>query len=194
VTARAIEPSETALLVMDYQPAVLAAHAETGPLLDRVADGVSRARAAGLTIGHVWVAFTEHDYAAIPTRANFARVAESRRLGIDDPDSAIAAELAPQPGDVVVRKTRIGAFSTTDLHRQLSQRGITTLVLAGIRTSGVVLTTIREAADLDYRLFVLSDGCDDPDPAVHEVLLRKVYRSQATVLTIAEFAELLSTP
>jgi Isochorismatase family len=42
----------------------------------------------------------------------------------------------------VVRKTRVGAFCTTDLDRQLKERGVVTLLLAGIATSGVVLSTL----------------------------------------------------
>jgi nicotinamidase-related amidase len=52
----------------------------------------------------------------------------------EDPSTAIHDALAPQPGDIVVRKTRVGAMSTTDLDRQLRDRGIDTLVLAGIST------------------------------------------------------------
>jgi len=59
------------------------------------------------------------------------------------------------------------------------------LVLAGIATSGVVLSTLRQAADLDYRLTVLADGCLDADPEVHEVLLQKVFPRQAEVTSIA---------
>jgi Isochorismatase family len=47
------------------------------------------------------------------------------------------------------RKTRVGAMSTTDLDRQLRDRGIDTLVLAGISTSGVVLSTVVEATGRD---------------------------------------------
>jgi len=60
-----------------------------------------------------------------------------------------------------------------------------TLVLAGIATSGVVLSTLRQAADLDYRLVVLSDGCADADPQVHQVLTEKVFPRQAEVTTVA---------
>jgi nicotinamidase-related amidase len=59
------------------------------------------------------------------------------------------------------------------------------LVLAGIVTSGVVLSTLRQAADLDYRLTVLADGCLDSDPDVHWVLLEKVFPRQADVVSIA---------
>ena len=61
-------------------------------------------------------------------------------------------------------------------------------MLAGIATSGVVLSTLRQAADLDYRLTVLADGCLDADPEVHQVLLGKLFPRQSEVTTIAEWA------
>jgi nicotinamidase-related amidase len=64
-------------------------------------------------------------------------------------------------------------------------------VLAGIATSGVVLSTLRQAADLDYQLTVLADGCLDADPDVHQVLLGKVFPRQAEVTTIADWAACL---
>jgi nicotinamidase-related amidase len=70
----------------------------------------------------------------------------------------------------------------------LHAQGTEHLVLAGIATSGVVLSTLRQAADLDYRLTVLSDGCLDGDPEVHRVLLEKVFPRQAEVTTIADWA------
>jgi nicotinamidase-related amidase len=59
---------------------------------------------------------------------------------------------------------------------------IDALVLTGIATSGVVLSTLRQAADLDYQLTVLKEGCSDHDDEVHHVLLDKVFRRQATVV------------
>ncbi len=91
----------------------------------------------------------------------------------------------------MVRKTRVGPFLTTDLDEQLRQPGIDTVVLAGISTSGVVLSTVRDASDRDYRIVVLSDGCADREPEVHEFLTTRIFPSQATVITTAELAELL---
>ncbi|HEY1485834.1 MAG TPA: isochorismatase family cysteine hydrolase [Micromonosporaceae bacterium] len=88
-------------------------------------------------------------------------------MNADDPETAIVDRLTPEPGDVVVRKRRVGAFSTTDLDEQLRRRGIDTLVLTGIATSGVVLSTARDAADRDYRILVVHDLCLDSDPEVH---------------------------
>jgi nicotinamidase-related amidase len=102
--------------------------------------------------------------------------------------------VAPEPGDITVRKTRVGAFSTTDLDQQLRDRGITTLILAGISTSGVVLSTVRDAADRDYQILVLADACADPVPGVHEFLTEKIFPRQASVITSAELKDLLSGP
>jgi nicotinamidase-related amidase len=54
-------------------------------------------------------------------------------------------------------------------------------------TSGVVLSTVRDAADRDYHLTVLEDLCLDPDDEVHRVLMRKVFPTQAEVMTAADW-------
>jgi len=99
----------------------------------------------------------------------------------------------PQPGDIVVRKTRVGAMSTTDLDRQLRDRGIDTLVLAGISTSGVVLSTVVEATDRDYRLYVLSDGTEDLDEQARDVLLGRIFprRAQSSTTSAVSSVEAL---
>ena len=84
---------------------------------------------------------------------------------------------------MVVTKHRVSAFAGTDLQMVLRASGIETLVLAGIATSGVILSTIRHAADADYRLVVVADCCGDRDPEVHRVLTEKVFVRQATVTT-----------
>ena len=136
--------------------------------------------------------FVNRCHAVPPTNKIFARLAEGRVNHVDSPATAVHDRLAPEPGDIVVRKTRVGAFSTTDLDEQLRQRGISTVVLAGISTSGVVLSTVRDAADRDYRIIVLADGCADFDAEVHDVLLGKVFPRQADVVTVAELDDLLT--
>ncbi|WP_331726086.1 cysteine hydrolase [Streptomyces sp. NBC_01012] len=194
-TAPALDPTHTALLVMDYQPAVLAVLPEDGDrkaLLDRVAGAIADVRANGGTIAYVRVGFTEADWDAIPaSNKSFAPLAQHRVMHHEDPATAIHERLAPQDGDITVRKIRYGGMSTTDLDQQLRERGITTLVVSGISTSGVVLSTVIGAADLDYQLYVLSDGVADPDTEVHNVLLHKVFPSRAHIIDTAELHALL---
>jgi nicotinamidase-related amidase len=184
-----IDPEHAVLLVMDYQPAILANVAGADELLARTAGAIATARGRGVAVGYVRVAFVDSDYAAIPeTNKSFSALAAGGGFPAESPQAAVDERVAPEPGDIVVRKTRVGAFSTTDLDEQLRARDINTLLLAGIATSGVVLSTVRDAADRDYRIFVLADGCADRDAEVHAVLTQKVFPRQAWVITIAELA------
>ncbi|AZQ75264.1 cysteine hydrolase [Streptomyces luteoverticillatus] len=194
-TAPALDPAHTALLVMDFQPAILAALPEGGDreaLLGRVEGAIADVRTQGGTIVYVRVGFTEADWDAIPVvNKSFAPLAQHRVMHHEDPATAVHERLAPQDGDIIVRKTRYGGMSTTDLDQQLRERGITTLVVCGISTSGAVLSTVIDAADRDYQLYVLSDGVADPDTEVHNVLLRRVLLSRAHIVDTAELHALL---
>ncbi|MEV6862909.1 cysteine hydrolase [Streptosporangium subroseum] len=194
-TAPALDPAHTALLVMDYQPATLAFLSEGGDreaLLARMEGAIADVRANGGTIAYVRVGFTEADWSAIPaTNKPFAPLAQHRIMHHEEPDTAIHERLAPQDGDIMVRKVRYGGMSTTDLDEQLRDRHITTLVVSGISTSGVVLSTVIDAADRDYQLYVLSDGIADPDTEVHNILLRRVFPSRAHIIDTAELHTLL---
>jgi nicotinamidase-related amidase len=195
-TFPAIDPKHTALLVMDYQPAALGSLSDAEALLSRVAGVIAVVRSHGGQIGYVRVAFEDADYDAIPATSWMGtRVASAgRAFHSESPATAIHEHVAPEPGDIIVRKTRVGAFSTTDLDQQLRDRDINTLILAGISTSGVVLSTVRDASDRDYRVFVIADASADPDPEVHDFLTRKIFPRQAHVITIAELRDLLSAP
>lgn len=189
-----VDPRRAALLVMDYQPGILQRLADADELLGRAAQAISTVRRQGGQIGYVRVAFEDADYAAMPPHsAMAARMASGgRAFDSDSPATAVHQKVAPEPGDIVVRKTRVGAFSTTDLQEQLHERGITALILAGISTSGVVLSTVRDAADRDYQVFVLADSCADPDPAVHAFLTEQIFPRQAQVITLADLDALLA--
>eukprot|EP01137_Pigoraptor_chileana_P034392 Opistho-2@26868 len=106
--------------------------------------------------------------------------------------TTIAAEITPKEGEAVVTKSRVGAFSTTNLRTILTANNITEIVLFGIATSGVVLTTVREAADMDYSITVLSDACADRVEEVHDVLIKQVFPRQAAVKTADEWIKSLS--
>lgn len=187
-----IDPRRTMLLVMDYQSAILSSLPNSDGLLSRTAEAMTLVRSRGIGVGYVWVAFEDADYEAVPaTNKGFSSVAGSRRLPTTSPDSAIHPALAPQDGDLIVRKTRVGAFSTTDLDRQLREREIDTLLLAGVVSSGVVLSTVRDAADRDYRLYVLKDCCADRNPDVHDLLMQKVFPNQGYVISSTDLTIVL---
>ncbi|HEY4021472.1 MAG TPA: cysteine hydrolase [Pseudonocardiaceae bacterium] len=191
-----IDPTRTALLAMDYQNGIVASAAGAGAdaALARTADAIALLRKAGARIGYVRVALTDEDMATIPATSHFAALATPERrdyLHADSPSTAIDERIAPEPGDIVVRKIRVGAFSTTDLDQQLRAAGVDTLILTGLSTSGVVLSTVRDGFDRDYRIIVLADACADSAPGVHEFLTEQIFPRQAQVITSTDLADLL---
>lgn len=187
------DAARTALLLMDFQNLICGMVEDAPALLARAQRARDAARAAGIAVMHVRVAFTDADYAAIPdTNRTFAAVAANRMLADGSEPAAVHAALAPAADEEVFRKVRVGALSTTNLEARLKARGINHLVLTGIATSGVVLSTLRDAADKDYRLTVIADCCADADAEVHRVLTEKVFPRQAEVVALEGFLQSLA--
>jgi nicotinamidase-related amidase len=136
---------------------------------------------------HVGLGF-EPGYPEIsPRNARFSMLKE-RGLFLKGSDSAKTRGEIFAAGDIVIHKHRVGAFSGNALQMILSSKGIENIVLFGIATSGIVLSTVRAAADLDFNCIVVKDACFDGDEEVHRVLTEKVFAAQATVVTAAAFA------
>ena len=189
-TIERIDPARTALLVMDYQRGIVGRLPDADALLARARDTIELLRSHGGTIGYVRVAFA----AGEEPRGTMGKLITTERLPMlhaDAPGTQIHDQVAPQDKDIVVRKVRVGPFGTTDLHEQLQARGIDTLLLAGVSTSGVVLSAVRDGHDRDYRLIVLEDLTADPDQEVHDFLLQRIFPRQAEVISSAGLNGLL---
>jgi nicotinamidase-related amidase len=185
--------ASTALLVMDVQQSIVDRFADDKEYLPRLAGAIRTARGAGIRIIYVTVGFRTGYPEVSPRNKAFGAIAGTGRMTNDDPGSAISSAVAPESGDVIVTKLRVSAFTGSDLEVVLRAGNTDSLVLTGIATSGVVLSTLRQAADLDYRLTVLADGCLDADPEVHRVLTEKVFPRQADVVRVADWAASLAT-
>ncbi|MGB0091638.1 MAG: isochorismatase family cysteine hydrolase [Solirubrobacteraceae bacterium] len=77
---------------------------------------------------------------------------------VGSPTAELHEALDVAPDDLIVDKTRYGAFHGTDLARQLRGRGIETVIISGIATNICCETTAREASQHDFRVVFLSDG------------------------------------
>jgi nicotinamidase-related amidase len=137
---------------------------------------------------HVVVAFRPDHPEVSPRNSPFSALKANGMLAAGSEGAAIHPAAAARKGEPIVVKHRISPFVGTDLETLLRANGIDTLVLAGVSTSGVVLSTVRHAGDLDYRLVVVRDCCADPDAEVHATLLDSVIARQAAVVTTAELA------
>ncbi len=179
--------ASTALLVMDVQQGIVDRFTGDEEYLPRLAGAIKAARGAGIAIIYVTVGFRAGYPEVSPRNKAFGAIAGTGRMADGDPGSAIPAAVAPESGDVIVTKRRVSAFTGSDLEVVLRAGDTDSLVLTGIATSGVVLSTLRQAADLDYRLTVLADGCLDADPEVHRVLTEKLFPRQADVVSVASW-------
>ena len=141
---------DTALIVIDVQCGILndpnlKRKQETIKALDetveRIAGLIARARAAPVPVIYV-----QHD--GVP----------GHRLDPKSPGWALRPEIAPNPGEPVIRKRASDAFFETNLAAELAARGIQRLIIAGCMTQYCIDTTVRRAVSSGYDVVLVGDG------------------------------------
>jgi len=181
-----------ALLSMDYQNGIVANYGGGPELLDRATGVLDRAREAGMRVIHVHVGFRPGFPEINPRNAMFGAIMSSpeHRKMFEGAGSDIHAAVAPIHDEVVITKHRVSAFSNSDLDMVLRANDIDTLIMYGIATSGVVLSTLVDAADRDYKIFVIKDCCADQDTELHNALIERYFPKRGAVITAEEFTSL----
>ena len=178
----------TALLIMDMQAGIVTMLPNATAILENVAKAIAAARKQNIPVIYVVVGF-RNGAPEITERSSKTFAASKARFAAMNMDDfmKVHPDLAPADGELTVIKRRVSAFAGSDLETILRSFGIQHMVLTGIATSGVVLSTLREASDKDYQITVLSDACADGDEEVHRVLTTKIFPRQADVLTVEEW-------
>jgi nicotinamidase-related amidase len=171
-----------ALLLMDIQYGTTAKYGANPEYFDRVVAAQAKAETAGIPVILVRVGFAPGHPEISQRNKSFSAVKSSGGLVLGEKSTEVDAQLLRGKGEILVTKKRISAFAGSDLQTVLSARDVDHLVLAGIATGGVVLSTVRQAADLDFGLTVLSDLCLDLDDEVHRVLIGKVFPRHGDVV------------
>jgi nicotinamidase-related amidase len=177
----------TALLVMDMQDGILGNFPDAANFIYKVSGAINHARSKNIPVIYVTVGFRQGAPEINMSNKGFASA--KARFGNLDMTSFMKVhnDVSPKAGEITVVKRRVSAFAGSDLDVVLRSFGIQHMILTGIATSGVVLSTLREAADKDYKLTVLADCCADADEEVHRVLTTKVFPKQAEVLNLSEW-------
>ena len=138
------DAARTAFLVLDFASYIVENFSSDPAVAEHAASALAAARTAELPVIHV-----------VPDRMQ----------------DQIHPLVAPQADEPVLRKTSMSAFATTNLDQLLRDAGIGHLIVAGVATSGTVLSTTRWAVDTGYRVTVCADACADPDPGAHTALV-----------------------
>ena len=183
------QSNNTALLVMDVQAGIVGRLQDAKPMLLNTSKAIAHARSKNIPVIYAVVGFRQGAPEISMNNKGFSPHKEMLGKADMSEYAKVHADVTPQPGEVIVTKRRISAFTGSDLEVVLRACSIQHVVLSGISTSGVVLSTLREAADKDYRVTVLSDCCADADEEVHRVLTTKVFPRQAEVVTVEEWSK-----
>lgn len=176
-----LDPKTTVVLSLDCQNGVIDFVPDAVRIFKPAARVLEGARARGLRVVHVGIGFSAGYPEVQPTHPMFKRVTETGRFIRGSASTELHPELGARPGELFIYKHRVSAFSGNSLEMILRSQGLSTLVLFGIATSGIVLSTVRQASDLDFRCVVVKDCCADGDEEVHRVLTEKVFPRQAAV-------------
>ncbi len=182
-----LDPKTTALLTLDLQQGIFGFAPGAVAVIPAAAKAVEFARKQNIRVIHVGLGFSA-GHPEIPDNSRFARIKQGNMFVKGTPSAEFHPSVA-QPGELIVYKQRVSGFTENELHLILRSLGIQTLILFGISTSGITLSTLRRASDLDYTCIVLKDACFDPDEEVHRVLTEKIFPTQATVLTVDAFIQ-----
>ncbi|MET7706273.1 isochorismatase family protein [Micromonospora sp. NPDC005413] len=170
----ALDPARTAVVLIDLQRQMvdqsLAPH--SGPeVVARCVTLADAARAAGALVV----------------------VVQFEQPGVD-PQSAgnrLVPEVTPKPGDLKIIKRTWGPFQDTGLDATLRERGVDTLVVAGVATNYGVEQTARIGYEIGYRMVLPQDAMSGLQTEAHEFAVSHIFRALGTVCTTAEVVDAL---
>jgi nicotinamidase-related amidase len=186
---QAIVPAQTALVVMHYQTDILGLFPLAAPaLLANTRKLCDAARAKSVNVYFAKIHFSPGYPEVSPLNRNGQGI---RQLGLFVEDK-IAPELGQRATEPLIIAHRASVFFGTDLQARLSAQDIDTLLMVGIASTGVVLSSVAYASDADFRLFTVKDCCYDPDQVVHDHLFSTAFDSRTTVLSLADALLLLA--
>ena len=169
-----------ALVVMHYQVDVFAIlfGEQQSPLLDRCNDLIRRWRVTGRPLFFPNFFLGEKYEHASKSNCLISSIVPTGRFRSALPMKGLAIE----PDDLFYSCPRASVFYGTTLDADLRARDIRTLVMAGISSTGVVLSSIAWASDADYDVGLVRDCCYDPDQDAHDALFRTGFGGRVQVV------------
>src|SRR3954453_22540077 len=196
-----IDPAGTAMIVVDMQNDFVAAGAamETPAaraMVPKLAEALKICRSAGIR-----VIYTAHVHRRDGSDMGLfddmhPPIANRAALVDGTPGVDIYPELAPQPGEHVIKKHRYSGFFGTDLDIILREWGIETVIISGTTTENCCLATARDAMFRNYRVVFLSDAtatCDYPDCGFGAMPNQQVHHATLVILA-ASTAHVMPVP
>ncbi len=156
--------------------APMQADIQSRQVIQRTASAIAKARAKGIPVAFIRVAFSDDHREANPNSQVFGPIAKNGILKMNVWGGQVHEELAPQPGDWDIVKHRVSPFYQTRLELLLKREGIERIYCSGVSTQAVVQATVRDAHDRDFDVVVLEDCCAGPNEQEHANSLASIAR------------------
>lgn len=180
----------SALLIMDMQNGIAKSFPGLNEIVASSNEAIEAARKADIPIIFIRVAFSKNFSEVSPNNKVFTKIKNSgQTMTTDDDSTQIISALNIKPDDLIVTKQRFSAFTGSNLDVLLSGLEVDHLILSGVATSGVVLSTAVEAFDKDFKLTILEDASADRDIKVHDFLMNNIFPKYGDVLTTKAWTE-----
>ena len=177
--------ARTALIVIDLQKGIVHGNFlhPIGEVTDRTCGLIDAFRLKNLPVALVNVAGRPQGRTEQASRSN---------TSLSEGWTDLLAELDQQPSDILVTKRSWGAFATTDLERQLKERGVTQVVVTGVATSVGVEATARQAYEQGFHVTLALDAMTDIREEAHEYSVRNVFPRLGETGSAQEIISLLA--
>ncbi|WP_127902945.1 isochorismatase family protein [Solirhodobacter olei] len=188
----ALPLQKTALVVVDLQEEHRADQrflvADFGSVLARAAQLIDAARASGVPVLH---AAYVRDFTLVPPRKLEPLGASGTPLfsPLGHALTEICPEVAPAPGEFVLRKNDASCFSAAAFLAEVTRIGATHLVVCGVWTEACIAATVRDAVAEGLRVVLVKDACGSGTATMHQTaLLHLVNRMYGGAVTVTEAA------
>jgi len=190
--------SRTALILVDYQVALceegeysrlpaLAAQVRERDVISKASTVLAAARAAGLYVVHVRLAFDPTYELRSNRTARWDAYPAERAMLADSPGAQIVTAMAPLENEPVVIKGCVDPFIGTSLTEMLIGNGIRKIAIAGVATNLAVESAVRHAGDSGFDVTVIEDMCASFSPAAHEFSIGTILPMFSSVVSSDDF-------
>jgi nicotinamidase-related amidase len=169
-----IDPKRTAILALDFENDIVGGTADIEPVLDNARQILEAGRTRQIPVIYIKVSFAGEYSDAPPKSPLFQMVRKKGILRGGTTGTEIHERMRPQPGEMVLNKTCINPFLTTNLQQRLVALGVDTVIVMGLWTNFAVESTVRHASDIGYGVIVVADACGSNTRENHDYTVQNI--------------------
>jgi len=191
-----LDPKRTAVLLLDVQKDLvdITPGLKQNRVIENMAGVLKAARRRKIPVIHI-TASVRADFLDLPKdNPLWDGLRKKRQLVIGSKGAAIDRRVKPLKNELVLNKTCVDPFLTTNLGQALQNADANTIILMGLWTNYVVEATARHASDMGYRVFLVREACASNTIENHEFALDKILPTICYVVNVQDvLAALKST-